>query len=74
MARFDEINEFDKPTYPENITDANYLKFLEKAKSLSSNKQSPSPVEFRGKTVLVTGAGNGVSRGLFTTSWILIGV
>ncbi|POW06243.1 hypothetical protein PSHT_10434 [Puccinia striiformis] len=62
MARFNEINDFDKPTYPENITDANYLELLEKAKTLSSNKQSPSPVEFRGKTVLVTGAGAGLGR------------
>jgi multifunctional beta-oxidation protein len=61
MARFDEINDFNNPTYPENITDANYLELLEKAKKLSSNRQASSPVEFRGKTVLVTGAGNGVS-------------
>ncbi|KAA1120815.1 hypothetical protein PGTUg99_021443 [Puccinia graminis f. sp. tritici] len=62
MARFDEINDFENPTYPENITDANYLELLERAKKLASNKQASSPVEFRGKTVLVTGAGNGLGR------------
>lgn len=62
LARFDEINDFRNATYPENITDANYLEFLEQAKKLSSNKQASSPVEFRGQTVLVTGAGNGLGR------------
>jgi len=61
LARFDEINDYKNPTYPENITDANYVELLERAKKLSSNKQGP-PVEFRGKTVLVTGAGNGLGR------------
>lgn len=62
MARFDEINDYKNADYPENITDAKYLELLERAKKLSSNKQSSSPVEFRGKTVLVTGAGNGLGR------------
>ncbi|MBW0486644.1 hypothetical protein O181_026359 [Austropuccinia psidii MF-1] len=62
LARFDEINNFQNSSYPQSINDANYLDHLEHAKKLSSNKQASSPVEFRGQTVLVTGAGNGLGR------------
>ncbi|EGG08568.1 uncharacterized protein MELLADRAFT_77364 [Melampsora larici-populina 98AG31] len=62
MARFDEINNFERAEHPENITDANYLDFLEQAKQLSSNKQSSKPLSYSGKTVIVTGAGNGLGR------------
>ncbi|CAH7667102.1 hypothetical protein BY996DRAFT_6429748 [Phakopsora pachyrhizi] len=62
LARFDEINNFENPEYPQKISDANYLDFLEKAKQISSNKQASSPVEYQGQTVLVTGAGNGLGR------------
>lgn len=62
MARFDEISDFEKPEYPQNITDANYLEFLDQAKKLSSNQQAASPVNYRNRTVLVTGAGNGLGR------------
>ncbi|KAH9809682.1 hypothetical protein DFH28DRAFT_904457 [Melampsora americana] len=62
MARFDEINNFEGAEHPENITDANYLDFLEQAKQLSSNKQSSKPLSYSGKTVIVTGAGNGLGR------------
>ncbi|KAG0145961.1 hypothetical protein CROQUDRAFT_671457 [Cronartium quercuum f. sp. fusiforme G11] len=62
MARFDEINNFEKAEHPENITDANHLDFLEQAKQLTSNKQSNKPLNYKGKTVIVTGAGNGLGR------------
>lgn len=53
---------FDGPVeYPENITDANHLDFLEQAKKLSSNKQADK-VDFSGKVALVTGAGNGLGK------------
>lgn len=60
-AAWDQINDFTDADHPENITDADYLGYLEKAKSLSTNKQSDE-VRFDGKTVLVTGAGAGLGR------------
>ncbi|GAA6033104.1 hypothetical protein JCM8097_002946 [Rhodosporidiobolus ruineniae] len=61
--KWDEINDFEKgATYPESMGDADYLSYLETAKSLPSNPQSSPPVTFKGKTVLVTGAGAGLGR------------
>ncbi|EGG08566.1 peroxisomal hydratase-dehydrogenase-epimerase-like protein [Melampsora larici-populina 98AG31] len=62
MARFDEINNFDQAEYPENITDAHFLDYLEQGKQLSTNPQSSKPLTYSGKTVIVTGAGNGLGR------------
>ncbi|GAA5869023.1 hypothetical protein JCM1840_000445 [Sporobolomyces johnsonii] len=60
-ARWAEINDFTNPDHPENITDADYLGYLEKAKSMKTNEQ-PEPVRYDGKTVLITGAGAGLGR------------
>ncbi|EGG02913.1 uncharacterized protein MELLADRAFT_90516 [Melampsora larici-populina 98AG31] len=60
MARFDEINNFDQAEHPEDITDAHFLDYLEQGKQLSTNPQSSKPLTYRGKTVMVTGAGNGL--------------
>ncbi|GAA5938562.1 uncharacterized protein JCM15063_005355 [Sporobolomyces koalae] len=60
-ARWDEINDFENADHPANITDADYLGYLEKAKSMKTNEQ-PTPVRYDGKTVLITGAGAGLGR------------
>ncbi|GJN93440.1 hypothetical protein Rhopal_006496-T1 [Rhodotorula paludigena] len=59
--KWDVINDFNDPDHPENITDADYLGYLEKAKTLSKN-EAPEEVRYDGKTVLITGAGAGLGR------------
>lgn len=61
--RVDEINDFDNdPEYPDKITDANHMEFLERAKAAQPNKQGDEPIKFDGQTVLITGAGAGLGR------------
>ncbi|GAA5933750.1 hypothetical protein JCM10213_008583 [Rhodosporidiobolus nylandii] len=64
--QWEKINDFEREDkaveYPENVGDADYLGYLETAKSLPPNKQASPPVSFKGKTVLITGAGAGLGR------------
>ncbi|KAI9173248.1 hypothetical protein H9P43_007379 [Blastocladiella emersonii ATCC 22665] len=62
-ARFHEIVDFAKdPTYPSSIAETDWLGLLERAKSIDTNPNLGNPLRFDGKTVLVTGAGNGIGR------------
>ncbi|KDN52771.1 putative multifunctional beta-oxidation protein [Tilletiaria anomala UBC 951] len=62
-ARIDEILNFENdPQYPEKLTDANHLEFLERAKGAKANDQGDVKVRYDGKTVLVTGAGAGLGK------------
>ncbi|PWN47067.1 putative multifunctional beta-oxidation protein, partial [Violaceomyces palustris] len=61
--RIDDILNFDdQPEYPQKLTDANHMEFLERAKSAQPNDQGSDPVRFDGETVLITGAGAGLGR------------
>ncbi|KAF5326694.1 hypothetical protein D9619_004922 [Psilocybe cf. subviscida] len=61
-ARFGEITDFSKPTYPQKLTDLDTLGLLESAKKVSTNPQGSSEVRFDGQTVIITGAGAGLGR------------
>ncbi|KAJ7052621.1 peroxisomal hydratase-dehydrogenase-epimerase [Mycena amicta] len=65
-AKFADITDFSKPYYPKSYTDVDAKGdskgFLAQAAKASSNKQASPPVQFAGKTVIITGAGAGLGR------------
>ncbi|ODQ51551.1 peroxisomal hydratase-dehydrogenase-epimerase [Saitoella complicata NRRL Y-17804] len=62
LAKWDQVTDFKNPTYPDSITDIDYVGMLESAQKLPPNAQSKEPVDFKDKVVLVTGAGGGLGR------------
>ncbi|KAF7310043.1 Peroxisomal hydratase-dehydrogenase-epimerase [Mycena indigotica] len=61
-ARFSEIADFSQPQYPKSSVDFDAQGFVEKASKAPPNKQASSAVDFKGKTVIITGAGSGLGR------------
>lgn len=60
IANHDKIVDYTDAEHPKSV--ANSLDMLEKAKSMSKTERSAGKVEFKGKVVLVTGAGEGLGR------------
>lgn len=56
LKKWKSVNDFSSPTYPTEVAD--YMSLLEEAKTLDDNERGEE-IDFRGKVVLVTGAGGG---------------
>ncbi|KAK8869455.1 hypothetical protein IAR55_000019 [Kwoniella newhampshirensis] len=60
--KWSEVQNFDSAEHPLSSEDVDMVGLAKKSKSLSSNKQSLPPIDFKGKTVIITGAGAGLGR------------
>ncbi|CAE6478147.1 unnamed protein product [Rhizoctonia solani] len=61
---FSTITDFEshKPDHPNSMADRDMAKTLEAAKNAGPNEQGDVKVEFKGQTVIITGAGAGLGR------------
>ncbi|OCK86022.1 NAD(P)-binding protein [Lepidopterella palustris CBS 459.81] len=59
LSKWNEVNDFSQPEYPTGP--ANFMELLEEAQKLAPNKPGEN-VDFKGKVVLITGAGAGLGR------------
>jgi multifunctional beta-oxidation protein len=61
--KVNEIIDFESDAeYPDKVTDANHMDFLERAKAAKPNDQGEGAIKFDGQTVLITGAGAGLGK------------
>ncbi len=56
LKKWSDVNNFSEPSYPTGP--ANFMELLEEAQKLPSNTSGES-VDFKGRVVLITGAGGG---------------
>ncbi|KAF1987529.1 multifunctional beta-oxidation protein-like protein [Aulographum hederae CBS 113979] len=59
LAKWKDVNDFSKPSYPTGV--ANFMELLEEAQKLPPNEPGED-IDFKGKVVLITGAGGGLGR------------
>ncbi|KAI8055435.1 hypothetical protein BDF22DRAFT_618267 [Syncephalis plumigaleata] len=60
-AKWNDINDFSHPQYPQGITDTDWVGLLEQANALSGNPKGDN-LRYDGKVAIVTGAGGGLGR------------
>ncbi|EON66117.1 peroxisomal hydratase-dehydrogenase-epimerase [Coniosporium apollinis CBS 100218] len=59
LTKWDNVNDFSAPSYPTGP--ANFMELLEEAQKLPPNPEGEK-TDFKGKVVLITGAGGGLGR------------
>ncbi|PSR79054.1 hypothetical protein PHLCEN_2v7241 [Hermanssonia centrifuga] len=60
--KWSQVTDFSAPEYPQSVADFDAQGTLATAMKLPSNVQASSEVRFDGKTVIITGAGQGLGR------------
>ncbi|ODN74569.1 hypothetical protein L202_06933 [Cryptococcus amylolentus CBS 6039] len=60
--KWDQASDFTQSDHPLNTTDGDMTGWAKQAATSPPNKQLSPPIEFKGKTVIITGSGAGLGR------------
>lgn len=62
LQKWKQICDFTNADHPETIMDVDWMGILDKAKSQAANPDVSPPLNYKGRVVIVTGAGGGLGR------------
>lgn len=61
-SKWPEVQDFTNPEHPANSEEGDMMGWLRQSKSKPPSEQVSPAIEFKGKTVIITGAGAGLGR------------